>query len=132
MNHGGFSFSGQGSLLGRGVMIYNDPNANSQRINVTGQGSVDLSPPTSGLYQGILFFQNRTADVAVNIVGSGGYTVSGTFYAASGPISVSGNGDAYIGSQYISRTLDLGGNGSLNIDYTAFNPPGLRKLQLVE
>jgi hypothetical protein len=132
MKNGGFSFSGQGSLFGRGVMIYNAPASISQNINITGQGIVDLSPMTTGMYAGILFFQDRTSTTPINVVGSGGYTITGTFYAANAPISVSGNGDSSIGSQFISRTLDLGGNGTLNIDYNAVNPPGNRILQLVE
>src|SRR5262249_32638166 len=61
MDGGGFSFSGQGSLTGLGVMIYNAPgNGNSSGISVSGLGSMVLSGPTSGIYQGITFFQDRT------------------------------------------------------------------------
>src|SRR5262249_36315943 len=39
MDGGGFSFTGQGSLLAQGVMIYNDTgNGNSDNVNVSGTG----------------------------------------------------------------------------------------------
>src|SRR5206468_2452122 len=44
MDGGGFSFAGQGSLFGEGVMIYNNPgNGNADGISVTGQGSIQLT-----------------------------------------------------------------------------------------
>jgi hypothetical protein len=132
MNGGGFSFSGQGSMTAVGVMIYNNPTANSQKLDISGQGAVTWSPPTSGPYAGISFFQKREADVAVNIVGNGLMNITGTFYAANAPVMVNGNGDTSIGSQYISRILDVGGNGFLNIDYDAAPKPHSRVIQLVE
>jgi hypothetical protein len=134
MKEGGFSFAGQGYLKGAGVMIYNDTsaNSNSQDISITGQGSVELSAPSSGVYQGILLFQERTSATEITVSGSGLYKVSGVFYAANARVNVTGNGDMYVGSQYISRYLDLGGNGNLNIDYRANKPPSHRVLQLVE
>jgi len=132
MNNG-FSFSGQGTLTALGVMIYNNPGAsNSNTISITGQGTVNMSPPDTGLYKGILIFQDRTASTTITVTGNGGFTIGGTFYAANALVSISGNGDAHIGSQYISRYLDLGGNGALTIDYTASPHPSRRVLQLVE
>jgi hypothetical protein len=129
----GFSMSGQGSLVADQVMIYNDPNnGNSANISITGSGVVRMSPPQNGTYMGVLVFQRRTADTTVVVSGSGQYQVSGTFYAANALVKISGNGDSYIGSQYISRLLDLGGTGALTIDYTASVHPGQRILQMSE
>src|SRR5205085_10887198 len=81
MEGGGFSFSGQGSLTGSGVMIYNAPgHGNSGGISVTGQGAINLSGMTSGIYQGITFFQERNSTVTGNVSGTGGGTnLTGTF-----------------------------------------------------
>src|SRR5262249_2518139 len=71
MDGGGFSFSGQGSLTGNGVMIYNAPgNGNSDNISVSGQGSINISAPTSGIYQGVTFFQDRTSSVGGSVSGT--------------------------------------------------------------
>jgi hypothetical protein len=135
MDGGGFTFSGQGSLLGEGVMIYNDPgNGQADGISVTGQGSIILSAPTSGIYQGLTFFQERGADVAGNVQGTGGQTdITGTFYFPDAHLQVSGNGGVVnLGSQYISRELTLGGNGTINIQWTPFTVARKRAIYLVE
>src|SRR5205814_10713494 len=59
MNGGGFGFTGQGTLSGTGVMIYNYPLANSDTVSISGQGSITLSPMLTGPYKGILVWQDR-------------------------------------------------------------------------
>jgi hypothetical protein len=135
MDGGGFQFTGQGSLYGVGVMIYNDPgNGNSGGVSVSGQGSIIMKPPTDGPYQGILFFQNRTATVSADIQGAGGQTqIDGTFYFANALLKVMGNaGVSNLGSQYISRTLQLGGNGDIKISWNPQMVARTRTIGLVE
>jgi Flp pilus assembly protein TadG len=135
MDGGGFSFSGQGSLLGNGVMIYNAPrNGNSGGISVSGQGSMILTAPTTGPYAGVTFFQDRTSTVTGNVQGAGGATsITGTFYFAGALLNISGNGGvANIGSQYISYDLKLGGNGGININWNPYNVGRKRSIFLVE
>jgi hypothetical protein len=132
MEGGGFSFSGQGSLIGEGVVIYNAPTKSSDQISITGQGVVRLTPPTSGTYTGLVVFQDRTADVTVKITGNGQLDIYGGFYAANATCMVEGNGDKSIGSQYICRTLDIGGNGNFAVTWDMQNVPRSRSIQLVE
>jgi Flp pilus assembly protein TadG len=131
---GGFTFSGQGNLVAPGVMIYNDPKQSSDNINLSGSsgGSVTMSPPTSGVYKGLTLFQNRTATNTMDISGNGGFYVTGTFYTAGSLMNVTGNGNAHVGSQYISRFLDLNGTGALLIDYNPDQVIPRRVLGLVE
>jgi hypothetical protein len=131
---GGFSYKGQGALTGLGVMIYNDPKNDTQAEGITGTGggSVTLTPPTSGMYQGITFFQERNSNVDAIFAGNGLFNITGTFYAANALIRSSGNGDVSIGSQYISRTLDISGNGNVNIVWSPNGVAPVRVLQLVQ
>jgi hypothetical protein len=132
MEDGGFSFSGQGSLLGEGVMIYNAATDNGDQISITGQGVVKLTPPTSGPYKGLTIFQDRNANVTVKVAGNGLFDIEGGFYAANAPVLVEGNGDKSIGSQYICRTLDVGGNGAFTVTWNPDQTSRTRILQLVE
>jgi hypothetical protein len=137
MQGGGFSFTGQGSLVANGVMIYNAPQSNSDTINLQGSGSITMSPPTSGPYQGLSIFQARAPSIqpTVNVTGNGTapLSITGTFYVPSGPLKVTGNGTQdTIGSQYISDTLTLGGNGSFNVNWNPAIIPGIRSIYLVE
>jgi hypothetical protein len=134
---GGFSFTGQGSLTGNEVMIYNDPQSISQPIDLTGQGSITLTPPLAGPYQGISLFQRRSGDPQPTLKVTGNGTaplrITGTFYAAGALLDVTGNGTQdTIGSQYISLLLKLGGNGTFNVDWDPAVVPGVRQVWLVE
>lgn len=129
MQGGGFSVSGNARLVGSGVMIFNDNGGGS--INIAGNGSVALSPPTSGTYQGVSIFQDRATATTVNIAGNGSMSIAGTFYAAAATLNVSGNGDN-IGSQYVSRDLSITGNGTVKLIYSNTSSAKARLLSLVE
>jgi hypothetical protein len=134
MDAGGFNFTGQGSLTGNGVMIYNYPgNGNSNGIDISANATVNLSAPTSGIYAGLLFFQDRTSSVPASISGSGSSSLTGTFYFPAALLTVSGNG-AFTngGSQYISYDLNIQGNGSVNIDWEPDKVARVRLITIVE
>jgi len=115
-------------------MIFNSPQSNSDVINITGSdsGSIYITPPTDGVYQGLTLFQNRNATPDLSVSGGGNMYVTGTFYAANALMKVSGGGTGHVGSQFISRYLELGGNGELNIDYDPTQAIPRRILGLVE
>ncbi len=147
MDGGGFSVGAQGTLTGYEVMIFNAPKANSDSISLTGSGAITLTSPTAGPYQGIVLYQQRDSayQPTVSVTGSSPIdyngdgtidnkmNISGTFYAPSAELSVTGNGsNDVIGSQYISNTLKLGGNGSFTVDWNPNVIPGIREIYLVE
>jgi Flp pilus assembly protein TadG len=140
LNGGGFSSQGATITMDPtttgGVMIYNNPtsNSNNQGINITGNASglVNLSALQSGPYAGILFWQNRTATQTMSVTGNGQFSLTGTFYTADALLSVTGGGTATIGSQYISRTLGIGGGGGVTINYSDKGTARTRIIQLVE
>jgi hypothetical protein len=135
MQGGGFSFSGTGNLTASGVMIVNAPtkNSNSDTISITGSGVINLSPMTTGIYQGISLWQSRLSNNTLTVSGGGsGSTLSGTFYAQHGLLKVSGGNGVGVGSQYISYDLTITGSAAMTVDY---NPPAVapeKVLQLVE
>jgi hypothetical protein len=140
INGGGFTSTGASitmdPLTTGGVMIYNSPtnSSNSQGINISGNssGTVNLSAPTTGPYAGILFFQDRTANQTMSVTGGGNFSLTGTFYTAGAQLKVTGGGNATIGSQYISKTLVIAGNGNITIDYSEKQTGRVREVILVE
>ncbi|MBI1916027.1 MAG: hypothetical protein HYS12_15015 [Planctomycetes bacterium] len=141
LNGSGFTSTGAtiaidptGATTG-GIMFYNDPlGKTSNGINITG-GKVTINPPSSGIYKGISIFQERSADVPLSITGQGGMQITGTFYVAGGTIKITGSNSTtldVIGSQYISRTLESGGNGKYAVSWQVDQTARLRQLQLVE
>lgn len=115
LDGGGFSVSGQASVSGSDLLLYNAPRLASDRIQFSGNGIISLKAARSGTYLGILVFQRRDADVRMDIVGNADSYYEGMFYAASSEVKVSGNGVCFVGSQYISRLLEVRGNGDLRI-----------------
>jgi hypothetical protein len=132
MDGGGFGFSGTGSLNAPGVMIVNAPQSNSDTISITGTGTINLSPPTSGLYQGISLWQTRTSTNTITVSGGGAGSVTGTFYAQHGTLKTSGGGGSSVGSQYISWNVTLSGNGNFQILWSPNAVAPVKSLQLVE
>ena len=130
MDNGGFQFTGAGSLSAVGVMIYNDPgNGNADAISISGQGSIVMTPPTSGIYSGLALFQRRDSTVPVSVSGGSGANITGTFYAAGANLTVTGgSGAANLGSQYISDTLNLQGDANMTISW---NPAGVAKKRMI-
>jgi hypothetical protein len=127
MDGGSFVFSGQGNLNANGVMIYA-----TVGLSITGQGSVILSPPTSGIYQGLSYFQARTSTATAIVAGNGLFNVTGTFYLPDGLAQLQGNGDASIASQVIAQLMTSGGNGQTNIVWSGPPTARTRNIGLVE
>lgn len=89
---GGFTVSGNAIVTGSGVLIYNAPQTSSDVIDISGDGSVVLTTPTSGAYQGVSIFQARSSTAPISIAGNGGLKLTGTLYAAGAAVNLSGNG----------------------------------------
>jgi hypothetical protein len=127
----GFSITNSTNITGNNVMIYS---AGTGDISLTGSGSVTLTPPTSGTYQGISIFQERSSTKQVSITAGGSMNAAGTFYAAAAKMSITNTGDYnnVLGSQYVVYDLDVTGGGGFYIDYAGPNTTPVRTIQLVE
>ena len=120
---GGLTVTGQAALIGNGVMIYDAPQGDDDGINVTGRGSLTLTPMTSGDYRGIVLFEARDATTPVRIAGNGSVNLTGAVYASAATVKISGNGrlnmqgDAQNGivAQLIASDLNVYGNGALDL-----------------
>jgi hypothetical protein len=118
-----------------GVMLYNAGTGTNDKINITGNpsGTINLSPPTEGIYQGLTIFQARNATENIQIAGNGNCTIYGTIYAAGAQLQVTGNGTlSNIGSQYVTNDLSISGNGNVGIVYNGPQVARVRILTLVE
>jgi hypothetical protein len=125
---GGLNVSGNSSLTGVGVTIYNSPATSADEINFSGSSLITLSAPTSGAYQGIVFFQNRASNAPV-VLGSGSVMVNltGVVYAPGAPvvtggsanISIKGDAGTDLSGALIAYDLVKSGSGQLTVDASA-------------
>ena len=123
---GGFTVSGNASVTGSGVMIVNagstypTTGGTYGSITLSGNGSYNLSPPTTGTYAGIVIFQTRDNSKALTVSGNAS-GMTGTVYAPAAQLAESGN--ASLNAALIVDTLTISGNGIANT-VTLSSPSG--------
>jgi parallel beta-helix repeat protein len=118
---GGFSVTGNASVSGNGVLIYNAgsnyPNAsgNFGGITLSGNGTINLSAPSTGPYAGIVIFQSRDNTRAISLSGNAAAGLNGgLIYAPQALLNFSGNAQL-THSPLIVGQLQLSGNGSCSL-----------------
>jgi hypothetical protein len=136
MQGGGFSFSGSTgtSLNATNVMLFNGAGANGKAspISITGNGSVTWTPPATGVYRGLSFFQARGITQTVGIAGNGNMNIKGAWYARDALCDIGGNGINYVGNQFVCWQMVLHGTGTYIVPYDPGNIQPVRDLKLVE
>jgi CSLREA domain-containing protein len=114
---GGLTVTGNASISGSGVTIYNagsnypSSGGNFGGITLSGNGTFNLSAPTSGTYAGLLIFQSRQNTRALSFSGNAMAGTVGTIYAANALLTMSGN--AALQNPLVVGTLNLSGNVAL-------------------
>jgi hypothetical protein len=114
---GGLTVTGNASITGSGVIIYNagsnypNPGGSFGGIMFSGNGSFNLTASTAGTYAGILIFQSRQNTRALSFSGNAMAGMTGTIYAANALLSMTGN--AQLTSSLVVNSLNLSGNVAL-------------------
>ncbi len=104
-----------------GVMIYNTslPNKAGGPMVLNASGAtmklaaldVPVSDPMH-VYQGMVYFQDRTLTTSITLNGSASTTVvEGIIYAPGAQVKLNGNGGTLVVDQVIASTFDINGNG---------------------
>jgi Flp pilus assembly protein TadG len=117
INGGGINLSGFSGISGTGVFIYNTGGGS---INLSGSGTISLNPMTSGTYQGITIFQDRTSSTGATMSGGSNIQNTGTFYFPSAKLTLSGtSGVAAMGAQIIAKDLTFSGTSGIAVTYNS-------------
>jgi hypothetical protein len=87
-------------------------------VDINGGAEVKLSAPTSGTYNGILFYQDRRATSGngkVNkINGNSSSVLSGAFYFPNQQLQVNGTSNLNFNcAQFVAYIVEFSGNGSI-------------------
>ncbi len=102
-----------GSLTGDDVLLYNE----SGNVKING-ADLDLQPPATGIYTGILFFQARSNSAQFEIVGNAVLAaLTGTIYAprSTNVVLGGGGGEMRVG-RVIGQNLQTSGAGTVIVD----------------
>jgi Bacterial Ig domain len=111
---GGLDISGDGTVNGNGVVIYNagsnnhNPCGNFGSITISGNGTFNVTAPAAGQpYAGILIFQARDNREPIILSGHATSTLSGTIYAADATLYLRGNSQLH--SPLVVDRLNIAG-----------------------
>ena len=119
IKNSGLTVAGGVTLKGSGVTIYMDKTGGSNNsFNVAGGANVNLTPPTSGTYAGLTYFQDRSNSNALSFSNGANITLQGTVYAAAAALSFSGGTNNTYGSQIIADSLNISNGASVKVNTT--------------
>jgi hypothetical protein len=126
LNGGGMTMTGQGSMVGSGVTFYNTGDATHkyEPITLSGGSLIDLSAPTSGPYEGILFYQDRNiiSDKPNDLTGNANAKYEGALYFPTTDLKYAGGADG--AAKYtivVGRKLEFVGNSTFKNDYSSLS-----------
>ena len=118
---GGVTFGNSGVVSGSGVMFYlTGTNSSYGSLTVSGAAVVTLSAQTTGTYQGVLFYQDRsiTSSQAATFSGSAAISFTGSLYFPTTSVNFSGASTGNSTMAIIADTLTLSGSANLTYDPT--------------
>jgi Flp pilus assembly protein TadG len=87
-------------------------------LNINGGAHLDLTAPTSGDFDNILFYQDRRAASGSSqtnqVNGNSGSIFAGAFYFPTRALDINGTSDLTFNcGQFVARTVNFSGNGSI-------------------
>jgi Flp pilus assembly protein TadG len=124
INGGGLSFGNSAVAAGSNVIFYlTGTNATYASVSATGASTVTLTGPTSGTYQGILFYQDRTLCTVTTCPGasfgnSAAVTFTGTLYFPTTKVSFSGAAETASNMAVVADEVSFAGSSNITYDPT--------------
>jgi len=110
--NGSFSNTGSGSISGTGITVYLTPPSGS--LSLTGSGSLNLKAPTTGTYNGILFYEDASDTQTMSMTGSGSANIQGIFYAPAAAMSMTGSGSGSLYADFVVKSMSMTGSGTFH------------------
>lgn len=107
----------EAELIGRDVMLFFPTQQKKKVLRLHTAKRVTLSPPTSGIYRGIVIYQRRTEPARMRIRDSGEMKISGMIYSADGKVRIGQRAKGVMASQLISRRLIVKRQASASFVY---------------
>lgn len=111
------TFGTGANLTGTGVMFFFDANSS---MDLSSNGTVNLTAPSSGTYAGISMFQSRSATTnnTMKMTGGANFIIDGTIYMPKASLQLTGNSDVSVNSKtgyVITNKLSFTGSSTFSV-----------------
>ena len=117
INGGNFTTSARSKVVAIGVtVILTGPGGNIGQVNLNGDANIEMSAPTSGLYQGVIFFKDDDSPASSNDVFNGGVSgyLLGAIYMPSQKVTLNGNASFKTDClKIVARQIEMSGNSKI-------------------
>ena len=126
------------SLYAHGVLLYfacsayptpcNAGGQNGAAMNMNSGATADMTGPTSGTYQGISIFSDRTNTATHAITGSSSSAIGGTIYSKTGTVSFTGPSGitTSLSAAVVAGVVTMTGSGNVTLNFnSSSNAPAL-------
>jgi hypothetical protein len=128
---GPLTFASGTTLGGQGVTFYLTGGGS---VNIGNGANLNFSAPTSGSYNGILFYQDRFDTSSASVQGGATSTLNGILYFPDAALTIGNGATSTISASIIAGSLSIvGGSNVQEINYSTINPSSpLTAARLVE
>ena len=110
----GYRVNGNSTNICNGITFY----LSTGDVSWSGNPTIDFKAPGSGVYAGLLIYMPFENHSPLTINGNSNQSLSGSIIAAGSPVAVNGNSGTFaLHSQIIGGTVQLSGNGNIEITY---------------
>lgn len=120
---GGLSLRGGASeLSGAGVLIFNTTSSYPAAGGTCGpidfqSNDFDLTAPASGLYRGLVLWQDAACATPMTLGGSASGRAVGTIYLPGAGLSMGGNASLELNSSVVTRTISLSSSSQMAVTF---------------
>ena len=116
-----FTCHGTPTITGTGVTFYF---TNGATFDCSGNDTVQFTAPTTGTYQGILFYQDPADTTGASLGGNTGTTFNGILYYPTAEVTFFGNNSSLDVGIVIADAVALSGNPTVNLTGASGLPGG--------
>ena len=128
--NGSFNCNASSTITGTAVTFFlAAPNGSA---SLTGSTTLNVTAPTSGTWNGILFFQDPSDSNAMQVSGSGSSTIAGIFYAPAASLTFSGSSGGSIYADLVVGSLTMSGSSTFSSYSTVNSSEPLQSSRLTE
>ena len=110
---GNFEINSNGSVTAQEVIFYMDQG----KFRMESNSSIDLTPPTSGDYAGMIIYMDRDTGGEIHIHSNGSIESTGTIYGANSKLHINSNSGINLGAQIIVNEMEVKSNGIITVTY---------------